>query len=123
MACKSPHILIMQWRPSQLWLTLNTTQQLFYLRTLDERIEFGQSLGMEVLGWSKVDDQISKSPGELWVGVFGFQTKHQINNMLLDVAQSKWYEYFETTNVAIELLTAGAPHLIYADLLGIPSSC
>jgi hypothetical protein len=118
------HILMMIWTPTEAWHHLSNPQKTAYLETLTPRLNAARSKGMVVLGWSKVDPQLPKAPfpgQQSYVGVFGLDNAALVTEMEARIANSGWYDYFESTNLSICLrgATEPEPHKIYADLLGL----
>ncbi len=115
------HILAIVWRPNAKWEALDEGSKLEYLKTLDDYIRRGRVAGAIVLGWSKIDRTLPKAPKEGFIGVFGVDSADQLHAFEKIVVEAKWYDYFDSTNIGINLegATAPEPHKIYARLLGI----
>jgi hypothetical protein len=115
------HILAIVWHPNARWHALDQEGKLSYLKSLDGYINGGRSTGAIVLGWSKIDQTLPKAPKEGFVGVFGLSSAEQIHEFEKVVVEADWYEYFDSTNISINLLgaTEPEPHKIYAQLLGV----
>ena len=116
------HILAIVWHPNTRWHALDNTQKLAYLKSLDQYINEGRAAGAVVLGWSKIDATLPKAPKEGFIGVFGLGSADQIHEFEKVVVEAKWYEYFDSTNISINLdgATESNPHKKYAQLLGVP---
>jgi hypothetical protein len=115
------HIFAIVWHPNAKWDALSEIEKLEYLKTLDEYIRGGRVAGAIVLGWSEIDRTLPKAPKEGFIGVFGVDSAEQLHAFEGIVAESNWYEYFDSTNIGIHLqgATAAEPHKIYAQLLGV----
>lgn len=114
-------IVTILWHPNDRWAALGEREQADYLRSLDGPIGAARSAGIIVLGWSRVDDSLPLSPAGAFVGVFGVRDEAQAVVFERAVEQARWYEYFDSTNISVELEGAneGEPHRIYAKLLGV----
>jgi hypothetical protein len=114
-------ILAILWQPNAAWRALSQAEQVAYLKTLDGYISAGRAAGMVVLGWSRIDTTLPRSCKEGYIGVFGMDNAALVHELEKNVQASGWYEYFDSTNVSIELhgATAAEPHRLYAGLLGI----
>jgi len=114
-------ILAIVWHPNARWNALSEQGKLTYLKSLDAYINAGRAVGAVVLGWSKIDQTLPKAPKEGFVGVFGVNSAEQVHEFEKSVAEAEWYEYFESTNISIDLVgaTEAEPHKIYAQLLNV----
>jgi hypothetical protein len=115
------HIFAIVWHPNDKWEALDEGDKLKYLKTLDDYIRPGRAAGAIVLGWGEIDRTLAKAPKEGFIGVFGVDSAEQLHAFEEIVAESNWYEYFDSTNFGIHLqgATAPEPHKIYARLLGV----
>ncbi len=119
------HLLMMIWTPTEAWRELSPKQQREYLESLTPRLNAARSKGMVILGWSKVDEKLPKAlyaGQDSYVGVFGLDNATLVEEMEARIANSGWYDYFESTNVSVSLTgsTEPEPHKVYAQLLGLP---
>lgn len=116
------HILAIVWHPNERWNALGDEGKLSYLKSLDDYINTGRAAGAIVLGWSKIDSTLPKAPREGFTGVFGLASAEQVHEFEKVVVAARWYEYFDSTNISIELsgATEAEPHKVYAKLLGVP---
>lgn len=114
-------ILTILWQPNLHWDALNEDAKLHYLQSLDSYINEGRAGGAVVLGWSKIDQTLPKSPREGFVGVFGLASASDVHEFEKIVVQADWYKYFDSTNISVELVgsTEAQPHKVYAKLLGV----
>ena len=114
-------ILAIVWHPNAKWQALDEQAKREYLESLDDYINGGRAAGLVVLGWSKIDGTLPKAPPEGFVGVFGAESAEQIHELEKMVGEAQWYEYFDSTNISVNLRgsTESAPHKVYADLLGV----
>ena len=115
-------MLVIVWQPNAKWEALDNRGKRDYLQSLDDYINGGRAAGMVVLGWSKIDQDLPKAPAEGFVGVFGVKDSDQVHELENLVGEAKWYEYFDSTNISINLRgsTEPQPHTVYAELLGVP---
>ena len=115
------HILAIVWHPNARWHALSEIDKLAYLKSLDVYINAGRAGGAIVLGWSKIDQTLPKAPEKGFVGVFGLSSAEQVHEFEKVVVEAEWYEYFDSTNISIDLLgaTEPEPHKIYARLLNV----
>lgn len=115
------HVLAIVWHPNARWHDLDRDGQLQYLKSLDAYINAGRAAGAIVLGWSKIDQTLPKAPKEGFVGVFGLDSAEQVHEFEKIVVEADWYEYFDSTNISVELVgaTEPEPHKIYAQILGL----
>ncbi|MCB1731314.1 MAG: hypothetical protein KDI21_12630 [Halieaceae bacterium] len=115
------NILAIVWQPNEHWRALGATQQLAYLRSLDTPINSARAAGMVVLGWSEIDSRVPRSPTGSFVGVFGVRDAQQVLELEQAVAQTDWYQYFDSTNISARLqgINEGEPHRVYARLLDL----
>ena len=109
------------WEPNRKWFALSEQEQAAYLRSLDGAINEAHSHGVMTLGWSKVDRSLNKAPEQGYVGVFAMRTEQDIRELDSNIQQSRWYEYFNSVNISINLEgeTEPEPHRVYAKLLGM----
>ena len=109
------------WEPNRKWFALLEQEQAAYLRSLDDAINDARSHGVMTLGWSKVDRSLNKAPEQGYVGVFAMRTEQDIRELDNNIQQSRWYEYFDSVNISINLEgeTEPEPHRVYAKLLGM----
>ena len=114
-------ILMILWEPNRKWFALPEQEQAAYLRSLDGAINEARSHGVMTLGWSKVDRSLNKAPEQGYVGVFAMRTEQDIRELDSNIQQSRWYEYFDSVNISINLEgeTEPEPHRVYAKLLGM----
>ena len=114
-------ILTILWQPNAKWDALSESAKLDYLKSLDNYINQGRAGGAIVLGWSKLDQTLPKSPREGFVGVFGLASASDVHEFEKIVVQAQWYKYFDSTNLSVELAgaTEPQPHKVYAKLLGV----
>ena len=114
-------ILTILWEPNEKWFALPDQEQVAYLRTLDDAINEARSHGVMTLGWSKVDRSLNKAPEQGYVGVFAMRTEEDIRELDRNIQQSRWYDYFDSVNISINLEgeTEPEPHRVYAKLLGM----
>ena len=117
-------ILTILWQPNARWDALDDAAKRAYLRSLDAPISAARAAGVIVLGWSRVDARLPKSPAAGFVGVFATSDAEQALALETAVEQAGWYEYFDSTNVSVALegATEGEPHRVYARLLDVPLS-
>jgi hypothetical protein len=94
-------ILIMIWEPNKKWLALNQEEQQDYLLSLDLAVNEARSHGVMTLGWSAIDRTLPKAPNEGFVGIFAMSSAEQIHQLESNIQTSKWYDYFDSTNVSI----------------------
>lgn len=115
-------VLVIIWQPNAKWEALDIKGKQHYLQSLDDYINGGRAAGMVVLGWSKIDKNLPKAPAEGFVGVFGVHDAQQVHELEKMVGEAKWYEYFDSTNISINLSgsTEAQPHKVYAEMLGVP---
>ena len=115
------HILAIVWHPNARWHDLYSEGKLTYLKSLDAYINSGRAAGAVVIGWSKIDHTLPKAPKEGFVGVFGLSSAEQVHEFEKIVVEADWYEYFDSTNISVNLVgaTEPEPHKIYAQLLGV----
>ena len=115
------HILLILWEPNEKWSSLPQDEQVDYLRSLDDAIKAARSNGVMTLGWSKVDRSLNKAPEQGYVGVFAMRTEQDIRELDRNIQQSRWYDYFDSVNISINLEgeTEPEPHRVYAKLLGM----
>lgn len=115
------HILAIVWHPNERWEALDEARKRAYLRSLDDYISRGRAGGAVVLGWSRIDHTVPKAPKEGFIGVFGLDSAEQVHAFEKVVVEARWYEYFDSTNIAIHLegTTEPEPHRVYARLLGV----
>ena len=114
-------IFAIVWHPNAKWSALDETDKGEYLKSLDDYINAGRAAGLVVLGWSKIDTTVPKAPGKGFIGVFGVESAEQAHEFEKLVGEARWYEYFDSTNISINLKgsTESEPHKIYAELLGV----
>jgi hypothetical protein len=114
-------ILIMIWEPNEKWNALSENEQQDYLLSLNGAVNEARSNGVMTLGWSAIDRTMPKAPKEGYVGIFAMSDIEQIHQLDSNIQQSKWYDYFETTNVSISPKggTNSVPSEEYAELLGM----
>ncbi len=114
-------ILMILWEPNRKWFALSEPEQAAYLRSLDGAINEARSHGVMTLGWSKVDRSLNKAPEQGYVGVFAMRTEQDIRVLDSNIQQSRWYDYFDSVNISINLEgeTEPEPHRVYAKLLGM----
>lgn len=115
------HILAIVWQPNDRWHALDNEEKCNYLKSLDAYINTGRAAGAVVIGWSEIDQTLPKAPEEGFVGVFGLSSAEQVHEFEKVVVQADWYEYFDSTNISVNLCgaTEPEPHKIYARLLGV----
>jgi hypothetical protein len=105
-------ILAIVWHPNAAW------------EALDNYINQGRAAGAVVLGWSEIDHSLPKAPVEGFIGVFGLDSAEQVHEFEKTVSEAQWYEYFDSTNISINInldgMTEVEPHRIYARMLGVP---
>jgi hypothetical protein len=114
-------ILTIIWQPNARWRALGEEQKRDYLRSLDAPINGARAAGMVTLGWSEIDPRVPHAPADSFVGVFGAEDAEQILELEKAVAQTNWYQYFDSTNISVNLkgINAGEPHRVYAGLLDV----
>jgi hypothetical protein len=114
-------ILLVLWEPNTKWHALNEREKGDYLKTLDPAIAQSRAAGMVTLGWSRVDRDLPNSPREGYLGVFGVADRAQLRELEGLISGSQWSEYFDGTNVGMNLVgaTSREPHQVYAELLGV----
>ena len=114
-------ILLILWEPNDNWRGLSQQQQADYLRSLDEAINAARSHGVMTLGWSRVDRSLNKAPSQGYVGVFAMSSAAAIHELDRNIRQARWYDYFDSVNLSINLegATEPEPHRVYARLLGL----
>jgi hypothetical protein len=115
-------IVAIVWHPNAAWETLTDGKKLEYLKSLDGYINAGRAAGLVVLGWSKIDSTVPKSPPEGFIGVFGVNNVIQAHEFEKLVGEADWYKYFDSRNISIclEGSTEAEPHKVYAKLLNVP---
>ena len=113
--------LIILWEPNDAWEALSDEEQKEYIKSLDDAVNAARSHGLCTLGWSKIDRTLSKAPKEGYVGVFGVTTQEDVHALDAEIQKSKWYDYFDSINVSINLQggTNPAPSKEYEKLLDI----
>ena len=114
-------ILVILWQPNARWEALDEQARCDWLATLDAPIAAGRAAGMVTLGWSRVDSALPRAPREGFVGVFALESAADVYALDKNIADSGWYEYFDSTNISIapEGMNAAEPHRVYARLLGL----
>jgi hypothetical protein len=68
-----------------------------------------------------VDRTLNKAPTQGYVGVFAMTSAQDIHELDKNIQQSRWYEYFDSVNISINLEGETEPetHRVYAKLLGM----
>ena len=93
--------LIILWQPNATWAALSDAEQKDYLRSLDTAVNEARSFGVMTLGWSKIDQQISRAVEQGYVGVFAMSDEESIRELDKNIEQSGWYDYFDSVNLSI----------------------
>ena len=114
-------ILVILWEPNARWLALDETEQREFLESLDDPIAQGRAIGMQTLGWSRVDRSLPKAPEEGFVGIFAMEDAASVHALEASVAESGWYDYFDSVNISIAPFggNSPAPHEVYETMLGL----
>ncbi|MEQ8662147.1 MAG: hypothetical protein RLW62_15135 [Gammaproteobacteria bacterium] len=115
-------IVAIVWHPNAQWEALSNAEKLTYLKSLDGYINAGRAAGLVVLGWSRIDATVPRSPPEGYIGVFGVEDAARAHEFEKLVGEADWYRYFDSRNISVclEGSTEAAPHRIYAKLLDVP---
>ena len=114
-------IVALVWQPNSRWEALGHDDKVDYLRSLDGAIRDLRAAGLQTLGWSEIDKTLDKAPDEGFVGVFGVENAEKALEFEKLVGEAKWYDYFDTTNISINLRGAAStePSQVYAQLVGV----
>jgi len=114
-------IVALVWQPNSRWEALSHDDKVDYLRSLDGAIRDLRAAGLQTLGWSEIDKTLDKAPDEGFVGVFGVENSEKALEFEKLVGEAKWYDYFDTTNISINLRGAAStePSQVYAQLVGV----
>lgn len=114
-------ILVILWEPNASWHVLSEDEQKQYILSLDTAVNEARANGMMTLGWSEIDQGLSRAAEQGYVGIFAMSNAEQVRELDKAITASKWYDYFDSVNVSInpQGSTNPMPSQEYARLLGI----
>lgn len=117
-------IVAIVWQPNSRWEALSHDEKVAYLRSLDDVIRDARAAGIMTLGWSEIDSRLERAPDEGFIGVFGMDNADSAIAFEQLAGDAKWYDYFDSTNISINLYGAAAtePSQVYAQLVGVDLS-
>ena len=90
--------IITLWEPNEKWKALSQGERADYLRNLDVAIPEMRKMGIQTLGWSKVDRAFPGAPKEGYVGILAIDDPGRLPGD----AFASWDEFFNTQYICID---------------------
>ncbi len=86
------------WNARQTWLDMSEQERAAYMKEVEPAIEETTTWGLELVGWSIVNQKGGHDAGYRYISVWKIPDEETVHKLEATVEQAGWHRYFEQVN-------------------------
>ncbi len=99
------HLYVELWKAKPTWLALSDEERQRYIESMSPKIEGLLKDGVEIVGFSPVDDDTPHRADYLYLAVWKMPSRALVEQFEKSVAEAGFHDYFEQVNACGELVS------------------